>query len=96
MPKGITSSSAVILQYSMNLPKGPKYPAKSLFAQPKEHTIPLCVKILQILFRLELSCVDLRAVHCVGGSLLDSGICRIGLANFDRHRHLNRIQHIII
>ena len=32
--KGITGSSATILQYSMNLPKGPKGPSRSLFAQP--------------------------------------------------------------
>ena len=30
----MTGNSAVILQYSMNLPKSPKDPSRSLFAQP--------------------------------------------------------------
>ena len=34
IPKGITGSSATILQYSMNLHKGPKDRSRSLFAQP--------------------------------------------------------------
>ena len=39
--KGITGSSAKILQYSMNLHKGPKNPSRSLFAQPNVHR-PAC------------------------------------------------------
>ena len=34
IPKGIISNSAVILQYFMNLPTGPRYSSRSLFAQP--------------------------------------------------------------
>ena len=55
IPKGITGSSATILQYSMNLPKGPKDPSRSLLRSlliTLLNSPELCLKSLKSLFAL--------------------------------------------